>query len=336
MYELDFFAVGEGERSGDAITVRYTIPGQDNPIVGVIDAGFAPNGEIIAEHIPTHYGTNRVDWCLSTHPDGDHINGMGVVVRNLDVRNLMIHRPSVHGYASNSGAKPAEELAKLAEKKGAGVVEPFTGIGGFNESLLIAGPTQAFYRQMLAEQVETTKATAPKVSLAEAAVVKRARRFLEKFPVEIPFGDAGGTNPRNNSSAILSLMIGDRHLMFFGDAGVPAINGAMDYLDEQSRTAYPRVAVLPHHGSRRNLDLATIQRVFGPHSGHYGAAVASVSTESDNPSPRVANAVGRRGYEVPVTRGQTFRYAHEAPPRPGWDAAVTVLPPLEETDLDED
>src|SRR5262249_2110667 len=151
MYELDFHAVGEGERSGDAITLRYTIPGQDEPIVGVIDAGFGPNGEIIAEHIPTYYGTNRVDWCLSTHPDADHINGMGIVVRELDVRNLLVHRPSLHGYDDNSGAKPAEELAELAKEKGAEVIEPFTGVHGFDESVLIAGPSEAFYEQMLAE-----------------------------------------------------------------------------------------------------------------------------------------------------------------------------------------
>jgi len=335
MYEIDFFAVGEGERSGDAITLRYTMPGQQEPIVGVIDAGFAPNGEIIAEHIPTHYGTDRVDWCLSTHPDGDHINGMGTVVRELDVRNLLIHRPALHGYEDNSGAKPAEELAKLAKEKGAEVIEPFTGIGGFGESVLIAGPTEDFYKAMLAEQVETAKAGA-KVTLAESTVAKRARRFLEKFPVEVPFGDAGGTNPRNNSSAILSLVVDDRHLLFFGDAGVAAINEAMDYLEEQSRFKYPRVAVLPHHGSRRNLDLATIKRVFGEPSSAYGTTVASVSAESENPSPRVANAVGRRGYDVAVTRGQTFCFWHETPPRPGWNAPVTVLGPLEETDLKED
>jgi hypothetical protein len=45
MYEIDFFAVGDGERSGDAIALRYTIPGRDEPIVGVIDAGFLSNGE---------------------------------------------------------------------------------------------------------------------------------------------------------------------------------------------------------------------------------------------------------------------------------------------------
>jgi hypothetical protein len=257
---------------------------------------------------------------------------MGEVVRELDVRSLLIHRPKVHGYNSNSGAKPAEELAKLVEAKGGEVVEPFVGTSGFDGSFVIAGPTEDFYKETLVEQVATTKS----VGLAEGAVMKRARRFLEKFPIEMPFGDAGGTNPRNNSSTILSLMIDDRHLMFFGDAGVPAINDAMDYLDTLSRAAFPRVLVLPHHGSRHNLDLATIKRVLGGHSSdHYGTAVASVSEKSDNPSPRVANAAGRRGYEVAVTRGQTFRHAHDAPPRPGWDAPVTILPPLAETDLED-
>jgi len=342
MYEIDFFAVGDGERSGDAIALRYAIPGRTEPIVGVIDAGFLSNGEELVEHIPKYYGTDSVDFVLSTHPDEDHINGMGEVVRQLDVRCLLIHRPGQHGYSSNSGSKPAEELVKLAKAKGASVVEPFAGVSGYGDSFVIAGPTKDFYEAMLAEQTTTIKeAAAPRLSLAQrfvgTSVVKAVRRALSSFPIESDFDDAGGDNPRNNSSAILSLMIDDRHLMFFGDAGVPAINHAMDHLDTLSRTAFPRILVLPHHGSRHNLDLATIKRVLGGHSSdRYGTAVASVSEESDNPSPRVANAAGRRGYEVAVTRGQTFRYAHNAPPRPGWNAPVTILPPLAETDLDED
>lgn len=341
MYEIDFFAVGEGERSGDAIALRYTIPGRTDPIVGIIDAGFLANGEALVEHIPRYYGTDKVDFVLSTHPDEDHINGMGVVVRELDVQCLLIHRPAKHGYSSNSGSKPAEELTKLVEEKGGKVVQPFTGVNGWDNSFVIAGPTEDFYKEMLAEQTKAAKKATHAPSFAErflgTTVAKTMHKVLVSFPVEIPFGDAGGDNPRNNSSAILSLMIDDRHLMFFGDAGVPAINDAMDYLDTLSRAAFPRILVLPHHGSRHNLDLAIIKRVLGGHSsGQYGTAVASVSEESDNPSPRVANAAGRRGYEVSVTRGQTFRHAHNALPRPGWNAPVTILPPLAETDLDED
>jgi beta-lactamase superfamily II metal-dependent hydrolase len=299
----------------------------------VIDAGFLSNGKELVEHIPKYYGTDRVDFVLSTHPDGDHINGMGVVVRELDVRCLLIHRPKLHGYASNTGSKPAEELTKLVEEKGGTVVEPFAGVSGWNNSFAVAGPTEDFYKETLAEQVEATKS----VALAEGAVMKRARRFLEKFPIEMPFGDAGGTNPRNNSSTILSLMIDGRHVLFFGDAGVPAITEALDYLDGEGRTStWPRLVVLPHHASRHNLDLDTIKRMLGdPTNSKFGTAIASVSAESDNPSPRVANAVGRRGYPVSVTAGETFRHSWDAPPRPGWNGQVTVLPPLVETDLED-
>src|SRR5665213_523417 len=197
MYEVDFFAVGDGERSGDAIALRYTIPGRAEPIVGVIDAGFLSNGEELVEHIPKYYGTDRVDFVLSTHPDGDHINGTGAVVRGLDVQCLLIHRPAKHGYSSNSGSKPAEELAKLVEGKGGSVVEPFAGMSGFDGSFMIAGPTEDFYEQMLAEQVTILKESR-QISLAQrfagTSVIKAARQFLAKFPTERDFDDAGGDN----------------------------------------------------------------------------------------------------------------------------------------------
>jgi glyoxylase-like metal-dependent hydrolase (beta-lactamase superfamily II) len=341
MYEIDFFAVGDGERSGDAIALRYTIPGRTEPVLGVIDAGFLSNGEELVEHIPKYYGTDRVDFVLSTHADADHINGMGKLVRELDVRCLLIHRPKLHGFASNTGAKPAEELTKLVEGKGGTVVEPVTGVSGWNGSFVIAGPTEAFYEEMLAEQTKTAKQAAHVPSFAErflgTTVTKTMQKVLASFPIETPFGDAGGTNPRNNSSAILSLIIDERHLLFFGDAGVPTITEALDYLDGEGRTStWPRLVVLPHHGSRHNLGLDTIKRMLGgPTSSQFGTAIASVSAESDNPSPRVANAVGRRGYPVSVTAGETFRQSWDARPRPGWNGQVTVLPPLVETDLED-
>lgn len=40
MYEVDFLPVGDGERSGDAIAVRFTKPGTDAIAHVIIDAGF--------------------------------------------------------------------------------------------------------------------------------------------------------------------------------------------------------------------------------------------------------------------------------------------------------
>jgi hypothetical protein len=341
MYEVEFLAVGDGEKSGDAIAIRFTSPRTGEYVTGVIDAGFTDTGDELVGHVIRYFETDHVDFVLSTHPDADHINGMGSVMRNLDVGTLLIHRPAQHGYPKNSGSRPAEELVQLAHRQGAEVVEPFVGVSGWDGAFMIAGPTEAYYEEMLAEQEVTQKAAVAKRSFAEryfgeaatATVRRLAQKALTKFPIELPFDDADGTNPRNNSAAILSLMVDGQHLLFPSDTGVPAINEALDFLDGQERTQnYPNFIALPHHGSRHNLDRDTIERLLGGHTRQqYGTAFASVSVESDLPSPRVANAFGRRGYPISVTRGWNYirHHSSDAPYRPGLKP-LPVLPPLDE------
>jgi beta-lactamase superfamily II metal-dependent hydrolase len=343
MFEVEFQSVGEGEKSGDAITVRFTNPASGEPVIGIIDAGFTDTGDAVVRHVQTFYGTSSVDFVLSTHPDADHINGMGIVMRNLNVANLLIHRPALHGYPQNSGSRPAEELTKLAEAQNVKVIEPFTGAGGYGGAFRIAGPTESYYEQMLAEQEVTEKAAVAKRSVAQrflAEAATFAERVLSHFPMEIDFDDAGGTNPRNNSSAIVSFIFDGKHVLLPSDAGVPAINHALDYLDQQQRTFAPlELIALPHHGSRHNLDLDTIERLVGAAPAHSraGTAITSVSKESSLPSPRVANAFGRRGYPVfPTGDSHTYiRHASpDAPPRHGL-VLVNPLPPLVEDDQDD-
>ncbi|MCL2770284.1 MAG: hypothetical protein FWD42_09295, partial [Solirubrobacterales bacterium] len=283
MIEFDFLPVGDGERSGDAIALRYSHPQTGAPVVGVIDAGFEDDGEAVVEHVNVYYNTDVADFMLSTHPDSDHINGARKVVCGLHVRTLLIHRPSWHGYPNNSGADSADELAELAERRGANVIEPFQGVCGFGD-LVIAGPTPRYYRDMLAAQEATTQPASVRKSFAEryfgggGSVVATLRQVLDAFPVEMPFGDAGGTSPRNNSAAIVSLVVDGNHFLLPSDAGVPAIGQALDYLDAIGRTRYPlNLFVLPHHGSRHNIDRATITRILGdPTTTEQGTAVASV------------------------------------------------------------
>ena len=53
--EIDFLPVGNGDKSGDAIAVRYGYPG--NYKVMVYDGGTKESGEALVEHIRKHYGT---------------------------------------------------------------------------------------------------------------------------------------------------------------------------------------------------------------------------------------------------------------------------------------
>ena len=337
MFEIDFLPVGEASKSGDAIALRYSNPMGPGYIVGIIDAGFAENGAALVGHVQDWFQTDYVDFVVSTHPDEDHISGMGTIMRELRVGCLLIHRPRQHGFPNNSGSRPAEELVALAKGQNANFIEPFAGVNGFGQSLMIAGPTETFYRRMLQEQEDTTKASGVAPSLAQryfGKAMATVRNALDGFPGELFFDDAGGDNPRNNSAAIVSLMIDGNHMVFPSDAGVPALTEAMDFLDAQERTgAWPVLFPLPHHGSRHNVDRPTIERILGPQtSERCGIAIASVSKESERPSPRVANAAGRRGYPVFETRGGVVHHhSSDAPVREGW-VPLTPLPPLVEDD----
>ena len=342
MFEVDFLPVGDGERSGDAIALRYTQPQTGEIVTGIIDAGFEDDGEALVTHFHDYYSTNRADFFLITHPDSDHINGAGTVMRELDVGTLLIHRPTLHGHPGNSGARPAEELVGLALAQGSQVLEPFAGVHGFSGTLLIAGPSIAHFERMLEAQETSTKRGASQRSFAERyfgesgrSAVAVLQKALSVFPIELRFDDAGGTNPRNNSAAITSFLIDGKHFLLPSDTGVPALTQALDYLDGVGRTAYPlELFALPHHGSRHNIDRDTVHRVLGS-AGSTGIAVASVSAEAPNyPSPRVANAAGRRGYRVFPTAGKTLWHRVGAPARPGWGPA-SPLPPLEENDHDD-
>lgn len=68
--EIDFLAV-ETAKSGDAITVRYSVNG--TTVVHVIDGGFLDTGDKVVEHLKTHYQTTYVDHVVLTHTDQDHV-----------------------------------------------------------------------------------------------------------------------------------------------------------------------------------------------------------------------------------------------------------------------
>jgi hypothetical protein len=347
MYEFDFLPVGDGERSGDAIALRFTNPAGSGFVTGIIDAGFAPAGQALVDHFQEYYRTRKADFVLCTHADADHIGGMENVLEQLQVGTFLIHRPANHGDTTSERSERVEDLVDLALTRGAKVVEPFRGVHGFDDSLLIAGPTQAYYRELLGDMDQVAVAQR-KLSFAEryfgesrSLVATAVRKALASFPIELAFDDAGGDgNACNKSAAIISLVIDGKHFVFPSDVGVEQLNDAIDYLDDQGRPWYqPEMFVLPHHGSRHNIDRDTIERILGPRFQmpgvkRRGIAVASVSASSDCPSPRVANAAGRRGYQVFTTAGQTlWKHTSDAPPR-NWTNA-TPLPPLEEDDHDD-
>jgi glyoxylase-like metal-dependent hydrolase (beta-lactamase superfamily II) len=80
-------AIGDCERSGDAIALRY-----GNPLAGyeviIVDGGNKTSGEELVRHVTGTYGTRMLQHVVNTHPDGDHSSGLMTEVLELDVKNL--------------------------------------------------------------------------------------------------------------------------------------------------------------------------------------------------------------------------------------------------------
>jgi beta-lactamase superfamily II metal-dependent hydrolase len=335
-FEIDFLPVGDGKDSGDAIAMRFTHPTTGRWVHVVIDAGFQDDGEALVDHVLRYYDDDHIDLAILTHPDGDHIGGMGKVLQGLSVDNLLLHKIGERGGAGLPAADAVEDLIERAETEGTSVVEEFAGATAFNGALTILGPDEDYYHRLVTEQqvAAMSQTSASHGSLLTKAMVALSDRIAAMpLPVEIPFDEGEGTSPRNHSSIITLWNFGGHRVLLTGDAGVDSLDRAWEWLENSGLDASPpNMIQLPHHGSRRNASSALLDRILG--TGAIGSREALVSVSGGNPkhpSSRIANAYKRRGYPVTQTAGNTVCHnANTMPTRQGWGPAAS-LPWLDES-----
>jgi beta-lactamase superfamily II metal-dependent hydrolase len=346
--ELEFLPVtsqtGEGTtKSGDAIVGRFVDPAGRQKVF-VVDAGFQSTGEEVLAHLDTYYDTDVVDAAISTHPDADHLNGLQTVVEQGRVRELLIHQPRLHAGPSISGLSNLEavdDLLAAARTRGTTVSSPFTGEQRLDGHLTLLGPDKDFYEEMLTAHLQETALGEKSLTLSRAS--RGLRNLLDSaigvLPFEETLTDLGETTPRNETSVITVLTLGEARVMLTGDAGWHALGRAVV---EYERTVgcfrdFPLwVFQAPHHGSRRNIGPALLDRILGPRHAPWGqnAIISAADGSPKHPSPKVTNALARRGCHVLATCGKTICYPWNRPLRPGWSPAPT-LPPLREDDDDD-
>lgn len=337
MHEIDFLPVGDGARSGDAIAMRFTRPDNGELAHVIIDGGFTPDGDSLVSHVKSFYGVEYVDLVVLTHPDEDHINGMPKILEGLGVGALAIHDLNAHGGSSLRAARAVAELRDLAAARGTALYEPFAGLNAFGGALVVAGPSETYYAELVAEQVEEERSGARSGAASTTLRAATAQASaLSGYPPEVPFADSGGTNPRNNSSAIIDIQFADERFLFTGDAGVPALDAAAGYLLENGRAGRaPTMVQVPHHGSRHNAESACLDRLLGMETSlRRGSALISISAgaaaDPRYPSPRTTNAYGRRGYPAFCTAGTGMCLSGGGAPSRGW-ATMSPLPPRDES-----
>ncbi len=347
-YEVDFLGVGSESKSGDAIAIRFgNLHGRrDEQTVVVIDGGFSDTGTELVEHIRTHFGTNTVDLVISSHPDQDHINGLEVLLNELDVKEFWLHQPWLHnqnladefadgrltdsslGERLKQNLWRAWSLSKLANRKGIVLKEPFAGLIDKSGSVKVLGPSQSYYESLIPD-FDGMPSRAEKSSVANESWLASALRKVTEFFAswgEDHISDDGQTSAKNNSSVITQLIVDGRRLVFTADAGIQALEYAADQIDGCNSGAELKLIQIPHHGSKRNIGPTVLNRLIGPpveHGVQRGVtAVASTAKAGEPKHPRkaVLNAFNHRGARVLVTRGGCILHRHNSPGRTGWSS----------------
>lgn len=358
-YEVDFMPVGQGERSGDAIAVRQgnLVGTRSEQKVLVIDGGTRESGEALVAHIQKYYRTNEVDVVVSTHPDADHSAGLAVVLEKLKVHCLLMHQPWNHaeeishlfddGRVKPTGLEErawrslenARELEKLATGKAIPIHEPFSETFPF-----VLSPSKDFYEQNLPNfRCMPEPALLAQVQSIKQALFGAVKEFIKRiaetwFKETLTEPEPDATSAENNSSAVLLFDLGGEHFLFTADAGVPALTAAADRakaLGIDLRTV--KYIQVPHHGSKRNVGPAILDRVLGPRllqDEPNKSAFLSAAKDGapKHPAKKVINAFQRRGARVYATQGKgLWHHSDDAPPREGTTDAVK-LPFYQEVD----
>lgn len=348
-YEVDFLAVGDESSGGDAIALRYgNLHGdRSQQTVIVIDGGYQANGQELVDLIRTHYHTEVVDIVVSTHPDQDHVSGLEVVLEQLTVGTLLMHRPWMHssdvrlsksaGFASLAASdaklaksfQQASDLETLALKKGVQIIEPFEGLATQDGCFRIVGPSEDYYESLL-KDMSTPKSALQRVLELAREAKQAVLNLIDETLHHETLRDDGETSATNNSSVIALFEVDGRRLLFTGDAGIPALDRAMAVLESDGFTPGSlRLVQVPHHGSRRNVGPTILNRMLGhqvhetPHS-HAVVSAPVKNPEHKHPSKKVTNVYRRRGYDVHGTQGIRLRYAAGAPDREGYTASTPI------------
>jgi beta-lactamase superfamily II metal-dependent hydrolase len=350
--ELDFLDV-ESEKSGDAITIRYSVGGVQH--VHVIDGGYLDTGDKVVAHLQKWYGGLSVNHVLLTHPDQDHANGLRKVLETCKVSALWMHRPWLYAdeliasfptYTSVDALRsklralypgPAA-LEDIAIKRRIPIYEPFQGaqIGQF----VVAAPSKARYLQLIVDSERTPEKAEESLLKTAAGVfetafkaasnlIKRAWGY-EVFPEE-------GTGRENEMSVVQFGVFNGRRVLLTGDAGREALTEAADYVQVLGH-ALPGIWCfqVPHHGGRHNVSSEVLDRWLGPvlkdppATYDWNAICSSAKADVHHPRKVVVRAMLHRGGHFSSTEGRSVFLSSPKVHREGYSSIPQATYPDEE------
>ncbi|MBF4801316.1 ComEC/Rec2 family competence protein [Aeromonas hydrophila] len=349
-FEIDFHAIGNNTKSGDAITMRFgpDLNNEEDQCVIVIDGGFKDDGEKVARFIMEHYKTKKIDLVISTHPDQDHINGLFYILENMSVEMLWIKKPWEHdGLAElfhdgrvtdnsiserlRDNLNKAFELVSLANRNEIKVVEPFSGEMFSRQGVEIhsIGPTIEFYKELIPDILKLKAAEKIEESVSGVeSLVDKVKTLFNAIWGKDNLDESSETSPLNSSSVITLVNYGEKSFLFTGDAGIIALKNAFPLFSEKSKTL--NFFQIPHHGSRHNISTSILDSYIGKPVSKGDKidvlAIASAAKEGGPKHPRqaVLNAFIHRGVTVLKTQGTSICHRHGSPARKNWGPATPL------------
>ena len=332
-FEIDFLAV-ETKKSGDAISLRYSVGGERQK-VHVVDGGYLDTGDALVASIKKHYGdVTHIDNVVLTHTDRDHVNGLQKVLENFTVGTLWMNRPWIYApelikrfttYSSverlvsklRSVYGPAAELEELAIAKRITIADPLQGaqIGQFR----VLAPSRARYLQLITDSDRTPAVATDSVSKSVLGIVVEAAKSVANL-VKAAWGQeyfpVAGTSEENEMSVIQYAEIAQKRILLTGDAGRDALTEAANYLRDCG-VLLPGIAFfqVPHHGGRHNVNTEVLNRWLGPkmamlpQTTSFVAVCSSAKADEHHPKNSVIRAILHRGGHFSATEGRSIHWS---------------------------
>lgn len=345
-YEIDFLRAGDS--NGDAIVVRWGDT-KDSPFyINIVDGGFTDTGDQIISHVEQYYAkaANIANVVLS-HADNDHACGLIKVLEHegFTIHTLWMNRPwdyvdevldKFHGAYTREGLikRMREmhpylvEMEKIAAKRGIQIRAPLQGaqIGAFQ----VLAPSRERYIRLIPDLDKTPTAyrsdAAGLGTIFGSALRNIVEKIKERLDLETLDDNPPSTSASNETSVVQMATFGTKRILLTADVGPEGLNEAADYAEQNSLGLQPTLIQIPHHGSRRNVTPAVLNRWLGlyPFQGR-GNAVASVGKNEDiYPRKKVANAFTRRGYTVYATHQSWINFHCDYDRRAGVVDASTI------------
>jgi len=352
--EIDFLSV-ESKKSGDAITIRYSIDGVET--IHVVDAGFKSSGTSVCAHIKAHYGNpSKIDNVVVTHSDQDHAGGIQIILDEFEVGALWMLRPwtyaaeLIHRFSRFTNVSNLEtrlrniyptiaKIEKIALDEGIPIYEPFQGsnIGIFE----VCSPTKSRYLDLIVESDKTPEDVKEDTAVLAQSLsnifTEMAKTLIAAIWGEEKFSP-NETSAENEMSVVQFASFEGNGVLLTADTGRAGLEETATFL-ENKYFSVPDIHYfqVPHHGSRRNVSTETLDKLLGEKSSNqqdlstssFQAIISSSKEDKHHPRKSVVRAMIHRNRKTFATEGNSIVTGVNRPDRDGWSSANLLEYPTE-------